>query len=89
MKRLVIVGASGMVSGYSLRYALEHPSIECVMSVGRKRLGILHSRSVEILYPDFADCSALAEPVVPENSPCASDQTDAEPSHYAANRSYW
>jgi hypothetical protein len=25
MKRLVIVGASGMVGGYALRYALEHP----------------------------------------------------------------
>jgi len=30
MKRLVIVGASGMVGGYALRYALEHPNVEHV-----------------------------------------------------------
>jgi len=27
MKRLVIVGATGMVGGYALRYALEHPAV--------------------------------------------------------------
>jgi uncharacterized protein YbjT (DUF2867 family) len=63
MKRLVIVGTSGMVGGYVLRYALEHPNVECVTSVGRRRFGISHPKLKEILYPDFADCSALAEPL--------------------------
>src|SRR5580698_8272435 len=61
MKRLVIVGATGMVGGYALRYALEHPDVEHVTSVGRKKLGISHSKLTEVLHPDFADCSALAE----------------------------
>jgi uncharacterized protein YbjT (DUF2867 family) len=61
MKRLVIVGGSGMVGGYSLRYALEHPNVERVTSVGRRNLGISHSKLREVLHPDFADCSALAE----------------------------
>jgi uncharacterized protein YbjT (DUF2867 family) len=61
MKRMVIVGASGMVGGYALRYALQNPSIEQVLSVGRKRLGISHAKLSEVLHPDFADCSALAE----------------------------
>jgi uncharacterized protein YbjT (DUF2867 family) len=61
MKRLVIVGASGMVGGYALRYALEHPNVERVTSVGRRNLGNSHFKLTEVLHPDFADCSALAE----------------------------
>jgi uncharacterized protein YbjT (DUF2867 family) len=61
MKRLVIVGASGMVGGYALRYALEHPNVERVTSVGRRSLGISHSKLTEVLHRDFTDCSALTE----------------------------
>jgi uncharacterized protein YbjT (DUF2867 family) len=50
-----------MVGGYALRYALEHPDVEQVTSVGRRKLGISHSKLTEVLHPDFADCSALAE----------------------------
>jgi uncharacterized protein YbjT (DUF2867 family) len=60
MKRLVIVGSSGMVGGYALRYALEHSNVERVTSVGRRKLGLSHSKLTEVLHPDFADCSALA-----------------------------
>jgi uncharacterized protein YbjT (DUF2867 family) len=61
MKRMVIVGASGMVGGYALRYALQTPRIEQVVSVGRKHLGISHPKLSEVLHADFVDCSALAE----------------------------
>jgi uncharacterized protein YbjT (DUF2867 family) len=60
MKRVVIVGASGMVGGCALRYALQNPIIEQVVSVGRKPLGISHPKLSEVLHADFADCSALA-----------------------------
>jgi uncharacterized protein YbjT (DUF2867 family) len=60
-KRLVIVGATGMVGGYALRYALDHPAVERVMAIGRRKLGISHSKLSEVLHQDFADCSALAE----------------------------
>jgi uncharacterized protein YbjT (DUF2867 family) len=59
--RLVIVGASGMTGGYALRYALEHPAVGRVTAIGRRRLGISHPNLAEVLHPDFADCSALAE----------------------------
>src|SRR6201982_1926067 len=59
-KRLVIVGATGMVGGYALRYALEHPAIGCATSIGRRKLGISHPKLHEIVHQDFADCSALA-----------------------------
>ena len=60
-KRLVIVGATGMVGGYALRGALEHPAVGRATSIGRKKLGISHPKLTEVLHPDFADCSALAE----------------------------
>ena len=59
--RIVIVGATGMVGGYALRYALDHPSVGRVTSIGRRKLGISHPKLVEIVHQDFADCSALAE----------------------------
>jgi len=61
--RLVIVGATGMVGGYALRYALEHPAVARVTSIGRKKLGISHPKLDEIVHRDFADCSALSEPL--------------------------
>ena len=61
MKRVVIVGATGMVGGYALRYLLENPAVEQVTAIGRKKVGISHPRLTEVLHQDFADCSALAE----------------------------
>ena len=59
--RLVIVGATGMVGGYALRYALEHAAVGSVTAIGRKKLGISHRKLKEVLHQNFADCSALAE----------------------------
>ena len=60
-KRLVIVGATGMVGGYALRYALDYPAVGSVTAIVRKKLGISHTKLVEVLHQDFADCSPLAE----------------------------
>jgi hypothetical protein len=60
-KCLVIVGATGMVGGYALRYALEKPTVGRVTAIGRKKVGISHPKLKEVLHRDFADCSALAE----------------------------
>ena len=58
-KRLVIVGATGMVGGYALRYALDNPAVGQVTSIGRRKLGLAHPKLNQVLHPDFADCSAL------------------------------
>ena len=50
-----------MVGGYALRYALENSAVGSVTSIGRRKLGISHPKLTEVLHPDFADCSALAE----------------------------
>jgi uncharacterized protein YbjT (DUF2867 family) len=60
-KRVAIVGATGMVGGYVLRYALENPAVECATAIGRRQLGFSHVKLKEVLHQDFADCSALAE----------------------------
>src|SRR5579859_7448042 len=59
--RVAIVGATGMVGGYALRYALDHPAVGSVTAIGRKKLGVSHSKLTEVLHRDFADCSALVE----------------------------
>src|ERR1700741_5592083 len=61
--RIAIVGTTGMVGGYDLRYALEHPAVARVTSIGRRKLGISHPKLDEVVHRDFADCSALAEPL--------------------------
>jgi len=60
-KRIVIVGATGMVGGYTLRYALDNSAVGGVTSIGRKKLGISHPKLNEVLHQNFADCSALAD----------------------------
>ena len=60
-RNLVVVGASGMVGGYALRYALENSSVGSVTSIGRRKLGISHPKLKEVVHQDFADCSALAD----------------------------
>ena len=54
--RLVIVGATGMVGEYALRYALDHPALGAVTAIRRRKLGILPPKLKKVL---LADCSAL------------------------------
>ena len=80
-KRLVIVGATGMVGGYARRYALDHAAVGSVTSVGRRKLGISHPRLKEVLHKNFADCSALADALSGQESAifCLGTYTGAVP----------
>lgn len=49
-----------MVGSYALRYALAHPAVGRVTSIGRKTLGISHSKLNQVVHQDFADSSSLA-----------------------------
>jgi uncharacterized protein YbjT (DUF2867 family) len=62
-KSLVILGATGMVGGYALGYALDDPSVGRVTAIVRRKLAISHPKLKEVLHRDFTDCSALAEPL--------------------------
>jgi uncharacterized protein YbjT (DUF2867 family) len=59
--RLVIVGATGMVGGYALRYALDHPTVKSATAIVRRKLDISHPKLNEVVHRDFANCSELAE----------------------------
>jgi len=60
-KRLVLVGATGMVGGYALRYAFENAAVGTVTAIVRRKLGISHSKLREVLHSDFAECSSLSQ----------------------------
>jgi uncharacterized protein YbjT (DUF2867 family) len=78
---LVLVGATGMVGGYALRYALEHLAVERVIAIGRRTLGISHTKLQEVLHPNFGDCSALAESLLGQDAAifCLGAYTGAVP----------
>jgi uncharacterized protein YbjT (DUF2867 family) len=79
--RVVIVGATGMVGGYALRYALENPDVGSVTAIGRDKLGLSHPKLREVLHQDFADCSALAEALIGQDATiyCLGTYTGAVP----------
>ena len=67
-KRLVVVGATGMVGGYALRFALRDSRVERVTAVGRRTLGISHPKLAEVLHRDFADCAPLTGALVGQDA---------------------
>jgi uncharacterized protein YbjT (DUF2867 family) len=67
-KRVVIVGATGMVGGYALRFALDNSAVKSVTSIGRKRLGISHPKLKEVLHQNFADCTPLADALLSQDA---------------------
>jgi uncharacterized protein YbjT (DUF2867 family) len=60
-QRLVIVGATGMVGGYALRYALDNPAVGRVTVIGRRKLGVSHPKLDSVVHQDFSDCSTIAD----------------------------
>jgi uncharacterized protein YbjT (DUF2867 family) len=66
--RLAIVGATGMVGGYALRYALDHPAVERVTSISRRKTGVSHPKLDEVLHQEFSDCSELAQTLAGEDA---------------------
>src|SRR6201982_356758 len=80
-KNLVSVGATGMVGGYALRYALEHPAVGTVTAIGRRKIGISHPKLKEVYHQDFANCSALAHALSDQHAAilCLGPYTGAVP----------
>src|SRR5260221_12520098 len=67
--RLVIVGATGMVGGYALRYALDHPAGGPFPTIRRRKIALLQSKLNEWLHQDFADCAALTVLLFSQDAP--------------------
>jgi uncharacterized protein YbjT (DUF2867 family) len=81
VKRVCIVGATGMVGGYALRYALADPAVGEVNSIARRALGMSHPKLREVLHRDFGDCSALAPALAGQDAAvfCLGTYTGAVP----------
>jgi uncharacterized protein YbjT (DUF2867 family) len=81
VKHIVVVGATGMVGGYALRYALEDSAVGTVTSIGRRTLGVSHPKLHEVLHRDFADCSSLAPALAGQDAAvyCLGTYTGAVP----------
>jgi uncharacterized protein YbjT (DUF2867 family) len=60
-KRILIIGATGMVGGDALKICLEHPEVGEVTVVGRRATGINHEKLTEVIHDDFNDYSAVSE----------------------------
>jgi uncharacterized protein YbjT (DUF2867 family) len=60
-KRLLLAGATGMVGGYALRYALGNAAVGTVTAIVRRKLRISHPKLREVLHSDFAECSPLSQ----------------------------
>lgn len=60
-KKLVVVGATGLIGGLVLRYALEDPAVEAVTSVGRRSIALQDPKLREVQHSDFSDCGPIQE----------------------------
>jgi nucleoside-diphosphate-sugar epimerase len=58
-KNVLITGATGMVGSQVLALLLEDPTVNTVLSLGRRELGLAHKKLTEIVCPDFNDLSHL------------------------------
>jgi len=67
-RRLVLLGATGMVGGYALRYALAHPHVESVTAIGRRKLGISNPKLRDVVHSDFSDCSSLSNVLMDQDA---------------------
>src|SRR5580704_17283268 len=48
--RVVIVGATGMVGEYALRYAFGHSAVKCVTAIVSRKLDISHPNQKEVIH---------------------------------------
>jgi uncharacterized protein YbjT (DUF2867 family) len=60
-KRVILIGATGMVGGCALRLCLDNPDVSAVTVIGRRSIGVEYDKLTEVLHNDFMDYSAVAE----------------------------
>lgn len=56
---LVLFGATGLTGGKALTYALEHPDVASVKTIGRRATGRTHPKLTEIVHGDFGDLAPI------------------------------
>lgn len=59
--KLILLGASGMVGAGALREALLSPSVEAVLTIGRRPCGVTHPKLRELLLADLFDFQSIED----------------------------
>jgi len=59
--RAIVFGATGMVGEGVVHEALQHPSVESVLIIGRRPSRIHHDKLTEVIHHDFYDYSSIEE----------------------------
>lgn len=58
-KRVLIIGATGMVGGLVLRFALDSPGVSDVTVIGRRPVDLTHPRLNQVRHADFGNYVAV------------------------------
>ncbi|MCA8910978.1 MAG: NAD(P)H-binding protein, partial [Planctomycetes bacterium] len=67
-KRVIIVGASGMIGGLALRGCLDDDAVGAVTVLVRRPIGIDHPKLSEVIHSDYADYSGVADALVGQDA---------------------
>lgn len=59
--QIVVFGGSGLIGQGVLLQSLDHPKVDEVVSIGRRRLDIDHPKLRQIVHRDFQDFSSIAD----------------------------
>jgi len=58
-KNILITGATGMVGSYVLRYLLDEDEVASVLSIGRRKTGLVEDKLTEIVHDDFLNFTTI------------------------------
>jgi uncharacterized protein YbjT (DUF2867 family) len=58
-KSVVLTGATGMIGGLALQYALSDPAVASVTSIGRRAVDVAHPKLRQMTHEDFSDFSPI------------------------------
>lgn len=58
--RILIIGATGMVGGLALRFALDSPDVSAVTVIGRRPVDLTHPRLSQVRHADFGNYAAVS-----------------------------
>ncbi len=59
--KVIITGTTGMVGEGVLHVCLQNPSVEKILIINRKPLGLSHPKLTEIIHPDFYDLGPVVQ----------------------------
>lgn len=66
--RAIITGTTGMVGKGVLLECLEHPQVETILVVNRKKLGLTHPKLKEVLHSDFYNLEPIRKELTDYNA---------------------